>query len=106
MVAPVRILHLTDLHMRRHLDGSANKVDRLSREMPAVLERLAAMVPALGVDVAVISGDLLDVPDEYIDGSLNDPAARADMAAKALADYRLFAGLNRRPGPARGGHSR
>lgn len=85
-----RILHLTDLHMRRALAGSANKADRLSRDMPDVLDRLAGRIGALGADVVVISGDLLDIPDAYIDGTNTDPDWRAETAAASVADYRLF----------------
>ncbi len=90
MADRTRILHLTDLHMRHALAGSANKPERLSREMPDRLRDLAGRLDDLDVDLIVCSGDLLDVPDEYIDGSLDDPEARAEMTAQAEADYREF----------------
>lgn len=93
MADSVRILHMTDLHMRQALAGTANRPERLSRQMPAVLARLARQVRALGVEVVVVSGDLLDVPDEYLDGSETNAAWRAETAAGAEADYRTFRGL-------------
>ena len=88
-----RILHLTDLHLRHALAGTAKRPERLSREMPAVLGRLAGRIDALGADVVVVSGDLLDIPDEYIDGTTADPDWRAETAAASVADYRLFRDL-------------
>ena len=93
MADPVRILHLTDLHMRRSLEGTANKPERLSRQMPDRLRDLAGRLDDLGVDLVLVTGDLLDVPDEYIDGSMSDPAERAEMTAQAEADYRRFKDL-------------
>ena len=43
-----RILHLTDLHLRQALSGTAKRPERLSRDMPAVLARLAGQMDALG----------------------------------------------------------
>tara|TARA_R110000772_G_scaffold232195_1_gene343500 strand:- start:91069 stop:91842 length:774 start_codon:yes stop_codon:yes gene_type:complete len=88
-----RILHLTDLHLRQALSGTAKRPERLSRDMPAVLARLAGQMDALDADVVVVSGDLLDIPDEYIDGTNADPAWRAETAAASVADYRLFRDL-------------
>ena len=88
-----RILHLTDLHLRRALAGTAKRPERLSRDMPDVLGRLAGQIEALGADVVAVSGDLLDIPDEYIDGTNTDPDWRAETAAASVADYRLFRDL-------------
>ena len=79
--------------MRRALPGSANKPERLSRQMPDRLRDLAGRLDDLGIDLVLVTGDLLDVPDEYIDGSLSDPAERAEMTAQAEADYREFKDL-------------
>ena len=53
----LRILHLTDLHLRRSLPGTAQQPKRLSRDMPDILCRL---------------GDRLDEwsPDDVVDGQL------------------------------------
>ena len=89
-VDSVRLLHLTDLHLRWHQPGSAKQPERLSREMPAVLERLGARLAEFEPDVLVVTGDLLDVPDEVIDGSLDDEAALLEAADAAEADYRIM----------------
>ncbi|MEQ9683700.1 MAG: metallophosphoesterase, partial [Rhodospirillales bacterium] len=88
-----RILHLTDLHLRQSLSGTAKRPERLSRDMPAVLDRLAGRIDTLGADVVVVSGDLLDIPDDYIDGANADTGWRAETAAASVADYRLFRDL-------------
>lgn len=87
----VRILHLTDLHLRCAIPGTASKRERLSREMPAALKRLSARLAALAADVIALTGDLLDVPD--IDGGglgADDVAPSPTLAGQAEADYRLM----------------
>ena len=66
----MRLLHLTDLHMRRALAGTADRLERLSRDIPANLERVAKRLEDWSPDVIVMTGDLLDVPDEVVDGTL------------------------------------
>ena len=63
-----RILHLTDLHLRQHQPGSADNPKRLSRRMMGVLEDLSRRIAELNVDLIALTGDLLDVPDEVIEG--------------------------------------
>ncbi|MGI9476800.1 MAG: metallophosphoesterase family protein [Hyphomicrobiaceae bacterium] len=63
-----RILHLTDLHLRQHQPGSAGVPDRLSREMTRILDTLSRRLAPLAVDLIAVTGDLLDVPDEIIEG--------------------------------------
>ncbi len=84
-----RILHLTDLHLRHHQPGSAGLPVRLSREMPAVLKALARRLPELKPEVMVISGDLLDVPDEVIAGGSPDDRSCDDWLLKVERDYLL-----------------
>jgi 3',5'-cyclic AMP phosphodiesterase CpdA len=88
MTDTVRILHFTDMHLRWHQPGTANQPERLSRQIPAVLERLAALLPELAPDVLAVTGDLLDVPDEVIAGEVA-PEALATARQQAEADYRL-----------------
>ncbi len=85
-----RILHLTDLHLRHHQPGSAGAPERLSREMPAALASLSRRLPDLGADIIVISGDLLDVPDEVLAGGSPDGRGPADWLAEAARDYALI----------------
>ncbi|MBI2978719.1 MAG: metallophosphoesterase [Rhodospirillales bacterium] len=87
----VRILHLTDLHLRQAIPGTATKAERLSRAMPAALERLSAKLPALAADVVALTGDLLDVPDVEAGGlGGNDAPPSPALAQHAEADYRLM----------------
>lgn len=85
-----RILHLTDLHLRYHQPGSADPSIRRSREMPEVLVRLMARVPDLNIDVIVITGDLLDVPDEVIAGESPDGRDLSIWLSEAEQDFRLI----------------
>lgn len=83
-----RLLHLTDIHMRRDQPGSADNPLRLSRDMPAVLDSLAAKLPGVGVDVLVLTGDLLDVPDAVIGGGSDDGRDHEAWIADVDADLR------------------
>ena len=86
----LRILHLTDLHMRQALAGTADRTERLSRDIPTLLERLGERLSEWTPDVIVMTGDLLDVPDEVVDESLSesDPDAYAEAVVQAATDYR------------------
>jgi len=87
----VRILHLTDLHLRRAIPGTATKAERLSREMPAALDRLSAQLPKLQADVIALTGDLLDVPEVEAGGlGAADAPPSPELARHAAADYRLM----------------
>jgi Icc protein len=86
----LRILHLTDLHMRQALTGTAHQSERLSRDIPKFLECLGDRLSEWTPDVIAVTGDLLDVPDEVVDESLsgNSPEAYAEAVAQATLDYR------------------
>jgi DNA repair exonuclease SbcCD nuclease subunit len=58
----MRLLHITDLHLRHHLAGTADKPERLSRMAAGLLGRLSRQIPEIDPAVVVITGDLLDVP--------------------------------------------
>lgn len=86
----LRILHLTDLHLRRSLCGTADRPERLSRDMPDVLESLRDRLAEWSPDIIALTGDLLDVPDEVVDGRLaqQDPKANDKAVSDAEEDYR------------------
>ncbi|MCG8547232.1 MAG: metallophosphoesterase, partial [Alphaproteobacteria bacterium] len=84
-----RILHFTDMHLRHHQPGSARQPERLSREMPSALDRLTEKAKALAPDVVVLTGDVLDVPDDVIEGEPADGRALADWHAEVEADFRM-----------------
>jgi predicted MPP superfamily phosphohydrolase len=81
----VRIIHLTDPHLRHHLPGTSSVSGRESRLMPAVLERAVALCHKIHPDLGVFSGDLVDVPAELAE----DP----DTQVLAQQDYHLVCGL-------------
>jgi predicted MPP superfamily phosphohydrolase len=68
----MRIAHISDLHMRHHLPGTASVAARLSRLMPDYFARALAQIRVLLPDLLVISGDLIDYPLDALD----DPAAQ------------------------------
>ena len=84
-----RVLHFTDMHLRRHQPGTAGSPLRLSRQMPAALDRLAGRIEAIAPDVVVMSGDLLDVPDEVIAGGTPDDRPYGQWVDDATADFQL-----------------
>ncbi len=92
----IRLLHLTDLHMRRVQPGASRKSDRLSRAVPDLLDELLGRFVRLAPDMVVMTGDLLDVPDVLLNAEPGadlgpDPGAGlAAMEEAAVGDYRLL----------------
>ena len=84
-----RLLHFTDMHLRHHQPGTATNPKRLSRSMLATLERLEVEVRDLEPDVVVMTGDLLDIPDEVIFGGSPDGRSNAQWLVEAAADFQL-----------------
>ena len=54
--------HITDLHARHAIHGSASVVARRSRDMFHLLPRAIERLKEQGVDLLVLTGDLVDVP--------------------------------------------
>jgi 3',5'-cyclic-AMP phosphodiesterase len=79
----MRIAHISDLHLRHHLQGTSAVPTRLSRQMvelyPRALDRIVSAAP----DLIVVSGDLVDHPFEEMD--------RADHLAAGEQDLRWHA---------------
>jgi Icc protein len=84
-----RLLHFTDMHLRHHQPGTADKPARLSRLMPAALDRLANSIKEHSPDVVVMTGDVLDVPDEVIAGETPDDRPLEDWIDDAVDDFSL-----------------
>lgn len=86
----LRVLHLTDLHLRRSQSGTANQPERLSREIPDLLQRLADRLHEWAPNVIAMTGDLLDVPEDVLNGNLRlrEPTAGAEAVGAAFEDYR------------------
>lgn len=81
----MRIAHISDLHLRHHLPGTAAIATRLSRAMPDYFAQALTQIQALAPDVLVLSGDLLDYPLDGLDDVV--------LQAAGLEDLRLIAGL-------------
>lgn len=77
------------MHLRWHLPGTATDPLRLSRDMPALLERFRKCLKERAPDGLVLSGDVLDVPASVIAGNSPDERSREDWLAKAIADFKL-----------------
>src|SRR5215203_2920502 len=81
----MRIAHISDLHLRHHLPGTAYHADRLSRVMPEMFALALDQIRALNPDLLVVSGDLIDYPMDQLD----DPLAQQ----QGSRDYELIADL-------------
>ncbi|WP_203566417.1 HAD-IIIA family hydrolase [Aestuariimicrobium ganziense] len=88
----MRIAHLTDLHLRHHLPGSATIQIRRSRRMPELFARALGDARSRGADVVVVTGDLVDVPD-HLFARERDAALDAPRWEQARRDYELVLGL-------------
>ena len=84
----MRIAHISDLHLRHHLPGTATIATRLSRAMPDRFASALTQINALHPDLLVISGDLLDYPMDALDDPATQDQGRQDLAliADLLAD--------------------
>jgi 3',5'-cyclic AMP phosphodiesterase CpdA len=87
----VRLLHISDLHLRATLAGTSDKPERLSRKAPELLARLAQRMREIAPDAIVVTGDLLDVPKPFLYGKITDMDLRAEITAAAISDYRYVA---------------
>lgn len=81
----MRIAHISDLHLRHHLPGTAEIPTRLSRQMPVAFAQALGEIQTHTPDLLVLSGDLLDFPFEGMDDPL--------LQSAGLADLRLIADL-------------
>jgi 3',5'-cyclic-AMP phosphodiesterase len=87
MAAPLRIGHISDLHLRQHLSGTSAVAARRSRDMPGLLVEALRALRGAEVDVVVITGDLIDHPHEPQDTvqNLRDGELDLLLVAEALA---------------------
>ena len=86
----MRILHLTDFHLRRALPGTANFPLRRGREIPDLLDLLGRRLAELAPDVVVATGDLVDVPFELVHDRSRDQTLLQTLVEEATADYRYL----------------
>lgn len=61
-----RLAHITDLHWRKHLEGTSGCHNRKSRLVPYAFEDALQKMKAQGVEAIAITGDLIDVPEEEL----------------------------------------
>tara|TARA_Y100001933_G_scaffold263121_1_gene323426 strand:- start:1568 stop:2308 length:741 start_codon:yes stop_codon:yes gene_type:complete len=78
------------MHMRRQLPGTAKDPFRLSRNVPALLERLEGKILLHAPDVLVLSGDLLDVPASVINGNSPDERSLSDWLFDVRSDLNFI----------------
>lgn len=83
----MRIAHITDPHVRRHVPGSSVLPTRRSREAAELFERAVADAVRRGCDVLAITGDLVDVPG-YLFARDRDTRADAALWDLVRRDYR------------------
>ncbi len=83
----MRILHLTDLHLRHHLPGTSAVPGRESRLMPEVLAAAVQAGAERRPDLGVLSGDLVDVPEGERDSR---------DCSRAWDDLQIVVGILRR----------
>ncbi|MFH0964983.1 MAG: HAD-IIIA family hydrolase [Planctomycetota bacterium] len=81
----MRIVHLTDIHLRRTLLGTPSITKRLARRMGALLARAAQRIACERADLLVVSGDLVDFPSYG--------ACDAELLAAAEEDLTLVRGI-------------
>lgn len=86
----MRIAHLTDLHLRRHLPGTSILGKRRSREAASVIEHAPRDARERGADVVVVTGDLVDVPPYLLAGQTPSCWDAERWLAAMEADYLLI----------------
>jgi 3',5'-cyclic AMP phosphodiesterase CpdA len=75
----MRIAHISDLHLRHHLPGTASIATRLSRAMPDHFAQALTQIRALAPDLLVVTGDLIDYPLDALDDPLVQEQGRQDL---------------------------
>jgi Icc protein len=83
----LKILQVTDFHLRRALAGHNGHVHRLSRHVPQLLEAMAQRIADEAPDLVAVTGDLLDVPHALLDGDRSYDLKT--IVQQSLADYGL-----------------
>jgi len=81
----MKIAHISDFHLRRHLPGTSAVSRRQSRLMPGLLAEAAARIQAEKPDLVVVTGDLVDHPFVGTD--------EPEILAAGEMDLRLIAGI-------------
>lgn len=80
----MRIAHISDFHLRQHLAGTSAVAARRSREVPALLKEAVTRIAAAGVDLTVVTGDLIDHP--FADADAPDHLRDGEADLRLVAD--------------------
>lgn len=83
----LKILQVTDFHLRWALAGHNGHVHRLSRHVPKLLDALTPRISDETPDLVAVTGDLLDVPHALLDGDKTYDLKT--IVQQSLADYAL-----------------
>jgi Icc protein len=83
----LKILQVTDFHLRQALAGHNGHVHRLSRHVPQLLEAMTRRIADEAPDLVAVTGDLLDVPHALLDGDRSYDLKT--IVQQSLADYGL-----------------
>ena len=75
----MRIVHISDFHLRHHLEGTSAAPARLSRKMvdciPVAMQRIADEK----ADLIVVNGDLVDLPFDEMDSAEHLEQGKKDL---------------------------
>ena len=82
----LRILHITDLHLRDAVPGTSEIACRRSRQIGSLLDRLEQELAEIAPDFIAITGDLLHAPYGLYRGV--NPFDMAQFSGAVRADYR------------------
>lgn len=83
----LKILQVTDFHLRQALPGHNGHVHRLSRHVPKLLEAMTQRIANEAPDLVAVTGDLLDVPHALLDGDKTYDLKT--IVQQSLTDYAL-----------------
>lgn len=83
----LKILQITDFHLRQALAGHNGHVHRLSRHVPKLLEAMNGRIAEEAPDLVAVTGDLLDVPHALLDG--DRAYDLKTIVQQSLADYAM-----------------
>jgi 3',5'-cyclic-AMP phosphodiesterase len=91
---PMRVAHISDLHLRHHLPGESENPARLSRLMPEYFAQAIAQINELAPDLLVLSGDLVDYPLDLLDDPTTQAQGWQDLLIVAESLKRLHCPLS------------
>jgi len=60
----MKLVHISDFHLRHYLPGTASAPTRTSRKMPELLQQAVAHIEAESPDMVAVTGDLVDYPGD------------------------------------------